>query len=258
MLRLSANLSTMFGELPFLERFAAAQRAGFAAVEVQYPYGHDVSEVAAARREAGIPLVLLNAPRGRRNGDRGLACLPGREAEFREAVEIAIEYSAALGNKLVHILSGVPDADCGREGCAAVWRANMAWAANRAGAAGVGIVVEALNPSDAPGYFIRSLEDAVALIRALGEDKAGLLFDVYHCARAGEPVVAQFRACLPWIRHIQVADAPSRSEPGTGGIDWNSFFTAVGNSGYRGFVGAEYLPRGGTLAGLAWARPYLE
>ncbi|MBE0695123.1 MAG: TIM barrel protein [Aquamicrobium sp.] len=257
MLRLSANLSTMFAELPFLERFAAARRAGFAAVEAQYPYDHAVADVAAARREAGIPLVLLNAPKGTREGDRGLACLPGRQDEFREAVETALDCSAALGNRLVHVLSGVPDAECDRESCAAVWRANMAWAADRAAQAGVGIVVEALNPGDVPGYFIRSLDDAVALLRALGKDNAGLLFDVYHCARAGEPVVAQFRACMPWIRHVQIADAPSRAEPGTGDIDWSGVFAAVERSGYQGFVGAEYTPRAGTLAGLAWARPYL-
>lgn len=258
MLRLSANLSTMFGELPFLERFAAARRAGFAAVEAQYPYDHAADDLAAARREAGIPFVLLNAPRGAGAHERGLASLPGREDAFRASVETALAHSAVLGNRLVHVLSGIHEAGIPRDAALAAWRANMEWAAARAARAGVVIVIEALNPLDMPGYFIRSLDEAVALIRDLGSENVGLLFDTYHCARAGEPVAARLRACAAWTRHIQIADAPSRAEPGSGDIPWAEVFAAIESSGYRGYVGAEYVPAAATLDGLAWARPYLE
>ncbi len=258
MLRLSANLSTMFGELPFLERFAAARRAGFAAVEAQYPYDHAIDDLVAARREAGIPFVLLNAPRGSRQQDRGLACLAGREDEFRASVEKALAFSAALGNRLIHVLSGIADAQTSHVDALATWRANMEWAAARAEKARIGIVVEAINPFDMPGYFIRSLDEAVALIGELDRENFGLLFDAYHCARAGEPVAERIGACAAWTRHIQIADAPSRAEPGSGDIDWAAVFAAIESSGYRGFVGAEYVPAGATDAGLAWAKPYLE
>ena len=257
-MRLSANISTMFGELMFLERFAAASQAGFAAAEVQYPYAHPVADIEAARRDAGIPLILLNAPKGRDAQDRGLACLPGREREFRESVETALRYTAALGNRFIHVLSGIPDSGGDRQSAVATWLKNMDWAAREAAQAGVEILVEALNPLDVPGYFIRSLDDAVGLIHALGEGRIGLLFDVYHCARTGEPIVPRFHDCMPLIRHIQIADAPGRAEPGSGEIDWSEVFATIGSSGYRGYVGAEYTPASGTAEGLSWAHPYLE
>lgn len=257
-MRLSANISTMFGELPFLERFAAARRAGFAAVEVQYPYGHPVADIEVARRDAGIPLILLNAPKGRNAQDRGLACLPGREREFRDSIDTALSYTAALGNRFIHVLSGVPDVGGGRESAVATWLENMDWAAREAAQADAEILVEALNPLDVSGYFIRSLDDAIDLIRSLGKTRIGLLFDVYHCATAGEPVVTRFHDCMPLTRHVQIADAPGRAEPGSGEIDWSEVFATIESSGYRGHVGAEYTPAGGTIEGLAWARPYLE
>lgn len=258
MLRLSANLSTMFGELPFLERFGAARRAGFAAVEFQYPYDHALEDVSAALRECGLPLVLLNAPRGSLQSDRGLAAIPGREVEFREGTDLALAWSKALGNRYIHVLSGVPDAGVEREACVQTWRNNMNCAIARARLAGVELLIEALNPVDMPGYFIRSLDEAVTLLGMLEKPGAGLLFDVYHCAKSGEPVVPQMNACAGWTRHIQIADSPARGEPGTGDVDWATVFPAIEASGYRGYVGAEYSPRNGTLEGLAWARPYLE
>ncbi|KGF67902.1 hypothetical protein LL06_19685 [Hoeflea sp. BAL378] len=258
MLRLSANLSTLFGELPFLDRFAAARRAGFMAVEVQYPYAHAKSDVAAALADSGLDLVLVNAPPGLQPRDRGLAAIPGRETEFRDGMELALSWSSALGNRFVHVLSGVPGESQSRAACLEVWQANMDWAAEQARAEGVELLLEALNPTDVPGYFVRSLDDALALLGRLEGPNVGLLFDVYHCARAGEPVVAQLHACAPWTRHIQIADAPARGEPGTGEIDWKAVFSAIAATGYRGFVGAEYSPRAGTLEGLGWARPHLE
>ncbi len=165
-MRLSANISTMFGELMFLERFAA--------VEVQYPYAHPVADIEAARREAGIPLILLNAPKGRDAQDRGLACLPGREREFRESVETALRYTAALGNRFIHVLSGIPDSGGDRQSAVATWLENMDWAAREAAQAGVEILVEALNPLDVPDYFIRSLDDAPDPRTRRGKDRAAV------------------------------------------------------------------------------------
>jgi Hydroxypyruvate isomerase len=258
MLRLSANLSTLFGELSFLERFGAARRAGFAAGEFQYGYDHDLADVREALAEAGLPLVLINTPRGSRPNDRGLAAIPGREAEFREGMEQALEWSRTLGNRFIHVMSGAPGDGDTRDACVEVWRGNMAWAVAQAREAGVELLIEALNPVDVPGYFVRSLDDAVDLLEMIGTQGAGLLFDVYHCARSGEPVVPAMKACAGWIRHIQIADSPSRGEPGTGDVDWASVFEAIEASGYRGYLGAEYIPRNGTLEGLAWAKPYLE
>ncbi|OCW58378.1 hydroxypyruvate isomerase family protein [Hoeflea olei] len=258
MLRLSANLSMLFGDLPFLDRFPAARRAGFTAAEVQYPYDHAMTDVAAALADSGLDLVLINAPPGAQPGDRGLAAIPGREAEFRDEIALALAWSSALGNRFIHVLSGVPGESHSRAACLDTWHANMTWAARQARAAQVGLLVEALNPVDVPGYFIRSLDEAVALLGRLEGPGAGLLFDVYHCARSGEPVVAQLKACAPWTRHIQIADAPARGEPGTGDVDWKAVFSAIEATGYRGFVGAEYSPRAATLDGLGWARPHLE
>ncbi|WP_412050786.1 hydroxypyruvate isomerase family protein [Hoeflea sp. Naph1] len=248
----------MFQELPFLERFSAAQRAGFGAVEIQYPYGFTIADLSAACREVDIPLVLFNASRGSGKEDRGLACLPGREVEFRNSIEVALDYSAALGNRFIHVLSGVPTASVASEETASVWQANIKWAADRTARAGVGIVIEALNHHDVPGYYIASPAHAVDLIRSLDIEKCGILFDAYHCARSGLPVVETMLPIMAFIQHIQIADVPMRTEPGSGHINWASVFSAIENSSYTGFVGAEYTPANTTLDGLAWAIPYLE
>ncbi|MDS1135164.1 hydroxypyruvate isomerase family protein [Nitratireductor indicus] len=257
MLRLSANLSTLFREYPFRERFGAARRAGFKAVEVQYPYEFGVDELASLLIGENLSLVLVNARKGSRPEDRGLACLRGRESEFRESVRQALRYSAVLGNRLVHVLSGVPPCDTERQDSEKIWLENMRWASREAREAGMSIVIEALNQEETPGYFLRSAEDACGLIDMLDEPGAGLLFDVYHCAKAGQDIVGGMERCLRHIRHIQIADAPERSVPGSGTIDWDETFAAIEALGYSGFIGCEYLSARDTAAELRWAAPYL-
>ena len=185
MLRFSANLSTMFADLPFSERFAAARSCGFDSVEIQYPYDSPAGEIARILEVERLSLVLINAPPGSEAGDKGLAALPTRREEFRESVLRSVDYARTLGCSRVHVLSGTPSVETSRDRSLQTAVENLAWATQQAERANLGIVIEALNPIDAPGYFLRSLADAVELINLVGSGRLGLLFDVYHCAQSG-------------------------------------------------------------------------
>jgi hydroxypyruvate isomerase len=255
--RFSANLGFLFPELPFLDRFAAAAKAGFSAVEYAAPYEHEQSELRARLDDNGLQQVLINSPAGNRAaGERGFACLAGREAEFRASLEEALDYAVALGCPCIHVMGGVPSADLPRDTALALYAANLAWAGEKAKAAGVKLVIEPLNPRDAPGYVLSTQEQGAAIVAAIGRDKLGLQFDIYHCQTAQGDVTNRLAALLPYIDHMQLADVPGRHEPGTGEIGWEFVFRRIDQLGYRGWIGCEYTPEGDTVEGLAWRKKY--
>ncbi len=255
--RLAANLSMMFNELPFLERFDAAARAGFKAVEFLFPYDHPAAEVRARLDGAGLELVLFNMPPGNwAAGERGIAALPGRQAEFRAGVERALEYAAALDCKMVHCMAGIAPPGLHPVTVAAAYAANLALATERAKAAGVLVVIEPINHRDMPGFHLNTMEQGAALVEAFGRDRLGLQFDIYHCQVSQGDVTKRMAALMPAIAHMQIADVPGRHEPGTGEIGWEYVFAQVDALGYAGWLGCEYRPAGDTVAGLAWRQRY--
>ena len=196
--RFCANLGFLFGEVPFLDRFDAAARAGFTGVEYPSPYDYPATELRARLNAAGLIQVLINSPAGNRTvGERGLACLPGRVAAFRDGLAQALDYAVALDCKLVHVMAGVPPQDVARDTAAALYAANLAWAAEKASAAGVRLVIEPLNPRDAPGYLLRTQEQGAAIVAAIGRDRLGLQFDIYHCQTAQGDVTRRLEALMP-------------------------------------------------------------
>src|SRR6202022_1988260 len=255
--RFCANLGFLFGEVPFLDRFEAAARAGFTGVEYASPYDHPAPELRARLKAAGLTQVLINSPAGNRAaGERGMACLPGRVAAFRDGVAQALDYAVALDCKLVHVMAGVPPQDVAWDTAAALYAANLALAAEKALAAGVRLVIEPLNPRDAPGYLLRTQEQGAAIVAAIGRDRLGLQFDIYHCQTAQGDVTRRLEALMPVIDPMQLADVPGRHEPGTGEIGWDYVFRRIDELGYAGWIGCEYNPIGDTVAGLAWRQRY--
>jgi hydroxypyruvate isomerase len=255
--RFCANIGFLFAEMPFLDRFDAAARAGFTAVEYAVPYDYPAAELRARLQQAGLKQVLINSPAGdRAAGDRGMACVPGRVAAFRDGVGQALDYAVALDCKLVHVMAGNPPQDVAWDTAAALYAANLAWAAERASAAGVRLVIEPLNSRDAPGYLLRTQEQGAAIVAAIGRDRLGLQFDVYHCQTAQGDVSRRLEALMPVIDHMQLADVPGRHEPGTGEIGWEFIFRRIDELGYAGWIGCEYNPKGDTVEGLAWRRRY--
>jgi hydroxypyruvate isomerase len=251
-MRLCANLSWMFGEHPFLDRFEAAAKAGFKGVEILSPYEHPVAELKSRLDASGVQLILVNSPSGdRAAGERGMACIPGREAEFRSSIMTALEYASALGCGMIHVMAGVRAAGVSDETASALYAINLAWAVEQSASAGVKLIIEAINQGDIPGYHLRTQEQAAAVIAATDE-QVGLQFDIYHCQTSQGNVARRLEALFPLISHVQVADVPSRTEPGTGEVGWEYLFSRIAQLGYTGWIGCEYKPATTTLAGLAW------
>ena len=254
--RLAANLSLLFTEHPFLERFAAAAAAGFRYVEYQFPYAWRPDEVADAARRAGVAVVLHNLPAGdMAAGERGIACLPGREAEFRAGVEQAIGYAKAAGCPRLNCLAGLAGADCAHF---ATLVANVRYAARRLAEVGVALVLEPINTRTVPGFFLTGTRQAIDVLDAAGEGNAALQYDVFHMQIMEGDLAATLERLLARIGHIQIADVPARNEPGTGEINFPFLLAHLDALRYGGWVGCEYNPRGDTVEGLRWARPYLR
>jgi len=255
MLRFAANISWLFQELAFLDRFAAARAAGFIAVEMRSPYEYPPQEVARRLRDNGLACVLFNLPMGDRDrGDFGLACRPFREAEFRAGVEKAIEYARVLEAPRVNCIAGTIAPGEDRELLRDVLLENVRFAAGALGSAGVELTMEPVNSIDVPNYFVPRNADVVRVIEAAGAPGFGLQFDLYHTAMMGEDLAASFDALLLRIRHIQFADAPGRGEPGTGQSPIAPVLARIAASTYAGWVSAEYRPTCETLRTLAWMR----
>lgn len=255
--RFAANLSMMFNEHPFLDRFDAAAKAGFAGVEFLFPYDYPAAELKQRLAANGLTQALFNMPPGDwAKGERGLAALPGRQAQFREGVKLALDYAVTLDCKLVHCMAGIVPAGVAPVTAAAVYAANLAWAAEQALAAGVKLAIEPINHRDMPGYYLNTQAQGAAIVEAIGRDRIGLQFDVYHCQTTEGDITKRMELHLPVIVHMQIADVPARNEPGTGEIGWPFVFRRMDELGYAGWVGLEYRPAGDTLAGLAWRKAY--
>lgn len=254
--RFAANLTMMFNEVPFLDRFARARAAGFAAVECLFPYEYPAAEIARRLQDNGQSLVLFNTPPGDwAKGERGLAAQPGRRAEFREAMKRALDYAAALSCPRVHVMAGLRG-DQGWQTLHPTFTLNLDWAAEEAAKLGVKPVIEPINQRDIPGYYLNTMAEAAALIGVLGPERVGLQFDLYHCQVTEGDLIPRITQHLPMIAHMQVADTPGRHEPGTGEVNWPRVFQKIDALGYRGWIGCEYRPAGETEAGLGWYAPY--
>ena len=255
--RFAANLSMMFNEVRFLDRFAAARKAGFEGVEFLFPYDFPATEIRARLNGEGLTQALFNMPPGDwANGERGLASLPGRQGEFREAVKKALDYAAVLDCRHVHCMAGIPPGNLAPGTAAALYAANLAWATEQASPAGVKLVIEPINHRDMPGYFLNTQDQAAAVIDAIGRERLGLQFDVYHVQITEGDISKRMERLMPIIAHMQIADVPARNEPGTGEIGWTYVFRRMDELGYQGWVGCEYRPAGDTVTGLAWRERY--
>ena len=253
--KLAANLSMLFHEIDFLDRFAAARAAGFRAVEYQFPYAWPAAQIAEAARAAGVQVVLHNLPAGdMAKGERGIACLPGREGEFAEGVERAIEYAKAVDCPRVNCIAGLAPQDK-RHFDTLV--ANVRHAARRLGEVGIRLLVEPINTRSVPGFFLTGSAQALEVLNAAGEGNAFVQYDVFHMQIMEGDLARSIERLLPRIGHIQIADVPDRHEPGTGEINFDFLLRHLDALGYSGWVGCEYNPRGDTLEGLRWAKPYL-
>ncbi|MEP7208108.1 MAG: 2-oxo-tetronate isomerase [Casimicrobiaceae bacterium] len=258
--RFAANVSMLFTEVPFLERFAASADAGFSAVEFMFGYAHPVADIVTAVRAHDLRVVLMNAPPGDfAAGDRGLAALPERRDEFRASIATALEYASALECPSVHVMAGVvPPADDQamhaqrHEEHRAVLVDNLRWACREAQARDVTLLLEALNPGDVPNYFYSRQAEVHAIRSEVAAPNLKAQMDLYHTQRVEGALTEKLQRWLPDIGHIQVASVPGRHEPDVGEIDCRYMFRLIDELGYAGWIGCEYRPRAGTLAGLGW------
>jgi hydroxypyruvate isomerase len=247
----AANLSFLFTEWEFLDRFQAAADAGFTAVEYLFPYDHAPEEIARRLDGAGVTQALFNLPPGDWGaGERGLAALPGRFEEVQAGLERALPYIEATRVGRVHLMAGL--GDWTDPLAMAAYRRSLAHVAERLAEAGVDLVIEAINPIDMPGYFLASVDHAAGLIPLLQQPNLKLQFDIYHCQIIHGDVTRRLRRLMPLIGHVQIASVPSRSEPDTEELNYPYLFEELDLLGYQGFVGCEYRPRGKTLDGLDW------
>lgn len=253
--RFAANLSMMFNEWPFLDRFAAAAEAGFEAVEFLFPYEHRPDAIAERLAQNDLTQVLFNLPPGDwAAGERGLASLPGRFDELQAGVETALSYAEATGVKRLHLMSGIAARD-DKEAVEAYRRA-IIWTAGKLAGQGIDLLIEPINGRDMPGYFLNDFGFAEALIRDLALPNLKLQFDIYHRQVLHGDVTVALRQVMPLIGHIQVASVPSRHEPATGELNDHFIFEELDRLGYAGFVGCEYRPSSRTLDGLGWLASY--
>jgi hydroxypyruvate isomerase len=249
MVKLAANLSFMFTEVAFLDRFGAAAEAGFKAVEFLFPYEWPAEELQRRLAAHGLTQALFNLPPGDwAKGERGLAAVPGREAEFEAAVRTGLAYAKALGCRTVHAMPGLRHHGTDRR----TYVANLRKAATMAAVDGVTVVIEPINQRDIPGFFLSTTAEARAIIHEVGAPNLGLQFDIYHRAIQEGDVSMAIREFGHLAHHYQIANPPDRGEPDAGELDFRHIFKEIAATGYAGFVGCEYKPRATTRAGLAW------
>jgi hydroxypyruvate isomerase len=256
--KFSANLSFLYAELPFLDRFGAAAKDGFPAVEYVSPYEHAPEAVAKALADYGLAQALFNLPPGDwAGGERGIGCLPGRVDEFRASVDTAIRYGKALGCPKINCLAGIAPAGADPVELGATLVANLKYAAPRLAEAGIQLLLEPINLRDIPGFFVSTTHHAERILAAVGSDNLFIQYDIYHTQVMQGDLIPTYDRLRDRIAHIQIADNPGRGEPGTGEINYAFVLPELDRLGYDGYVGCEYKPQAGTSAGLGWMKPYL-
>ena len=253
-----ANLSMLFGDANFPDRFDRAAGTGFRAVEFQFPYAHGKDELAERARRAGVEVVLFNLPAGDwEKGERGIACIPSRVSEFRDGVGRAIEYAKALGCTRVNCLSGIAPGRVPQETLRETFISNLRFAAGELEREGITLLIEPVNTRTVPGFYLRNSGQALALMDEARSENLKLQYDVFHMQIMEGDLAVTIEANIARIGHMQIADVPHRHEPGTGEINYPFLFDWVDRIGYRGWIGCEYAPAGRTEDGLGWLRPYL-
>ncbi len=257
MIKLAANLSWLYQDIPFLDRFAAAAGHGFKAVEFLFPYEFPAAEIAARLKQHGLTQALFNLPPGDwSKGERGLAALPGREAEFGKALDTALSYAEALQCRTVHVMSGLIAPGADQAAMHRTYVANIRRAAERCAKAGITVVLEPINRRDIPGYFLNTTTQAAQAIAESGASNVRIQFDTYHCQVTEGDLTRRAEALLSQIGHVQIAGNPDRNEPDLGEANHIYVIEALDRLGYTGHVGLEYKPKTTTAAGLGWAKPY--
>lgn len=251
--KFAANLSFMFNEVAFLDRFAAAAAAGFRAVEFLFPYEHPAEDIASRLKAGKLENVLFNMPPGRWNdGERGIASLPGREDEFRAGVAQALQYARVLGTRRLHAMAGLIPAGADRARHRATYVSNLAYAAKEVAKEGITLLIEPINTRDIPGYFLNTQAEAHAVREEVGAPNLKVQMDLYHVQIVEGDLAVKLRRYLPHVGHIQIASVPERNEPDRGEVNYPYLFALLDELGYEGWVGCEYRPAGRTEEGLGW------
>jgi hydroxypyruvate isomerase len=249
----AANLTMMFNEVPFLDRFKAASEAGFQAVEFLFPYEHSPEEVAARAKAASVQIVLFNMPAGNwAGGERGIAGLPGREVEFRESVDKALVYAEHLGVPRLHAMAGVAPAGADLAACRATLIANLKYAAEKLAKRNIALLLEAINTRDIPGFIVSTQKDSHAICEAVGAPNLKMQMDLYHMQIMEGDLATSLKRYASQCGHIQIVGCPERNEPDTGEIRYEYLFRLLDQIGYAGWLGCEYRPAGKTTDGLRW------
>lgn len=257
MVQLAANLSFLFQELNFIDRFEAAAAEGFTTVEFMFPQEFAPATVAAALRDNGLRMALMNIPAGDwAAGERGLTALPDRRKDFRAAMARALDYAAAIEAPCLHVIAGLTPPGAERRAIEACYMDNLAWACQQASAAGVTLTIEPINQRDIPGFFLSDFDFAERVIRELNVPNLKLQFDIYHAQVIHGDVTHRLRRQMPWVGHVQIANPPDRREPGNGELDYDFLLPLLDDLGYAGWVGCEYRPSASTSDSLHWARPF--
>ena len=256
--KFAANLSMMYNELDFLDRFSAAAKDGFKGIEFLFPYSHLVGDIRSRLDQHGLTQALFNCPPGDwAAGERGIACLPGREEEFRRGMERALGYAHVLGNQCLHVMAGLLPAERERTRYRDIYLNNLAYASRQAAEQGVTVLIEPINTRDMPGYFLNRQDDAHAICREVGASNLKVLFDLYHCQIVEGDLATKMKRDLGGIGHMQIAGVPERHEPDSGEVNYPYLFSLMDELGYDGWVGCEYRPRVGTSEGLNWINSWL-
>ncbi len=256
--RFAANLTMLFNELPFLDRFDAAAKSGFKAVEFLFPYPYMIKEIKDRLDANGLTLVLHNLPAGNWDGgERGIACLPDRVSEFRDGVGRAIEYGSALGVPQINCLAGKVPAGVSDATVRDTFVGNLRYAAAELKRSGIKLLMEPINTYDIPGFYLNRTAQALAFIDEVGSDNLFVQYDIYHMQIMEGDLAPTIEKNLKLIPHMQLADTPGRHEPGTGEINYGYLLPHIDKLGYQGWIGCEYKPAAKTTDGLGWTKPYL-
>jgi len=253
----AANLSFLYTELPFLERFAAAAKDGFRAVEFLFPYEYAPADIAQRLRDHGLKPVLFNMPPGNWDrGERGMAAIPGREREFREVMAQALDYAGALGCKQVHVMAGLVAPGADRAVMRRTYIANLRYAAGEAARQGVTVLIEPINTRDIPGFFLNRQDEAHAILAEVGAPNLKVQMDLYHCQIVEGDVTTKIRQYIANVGHFQIAGVPGRHEPSVGEMNYPYLFSVIDELGFDGWIGCEYRPKVNTTVGLGWISAY--